>query len=119
MRRRPPPRSAQPTQRRQQTQRQATASSSRLYGRLQILGRRDEFLHLRRRAVLAHVLEPNAVDARILILVFDLVAAILDALRHRRQVVAASAKERNAVRQGGRIAQTADRGGEITRRSGA
>src|SRR5271156_5094247 len=100
------------------SQRQATghASSSRLYGRLQILGRRDEFFHFRRSAVLAHVFKPDAVDARVLILVFDLVAAVLDALRHRRQVVAAGAKERDAVRQGGRIAQAADRGGEITRR---
>src|ERR1700719_2872900 len=95
------------------SQRQATghASSSRLYGRLQILGRRDEFFHLRRGAVLAHVFEPDAVDARVLILVFDLVAAVLDALRYRRQVVAAGAEQRDAVRLRRPVAQPARRGG--------
>jgi hypothetical protein len=48
------------------------------YRRLHILRRRDEFLHLRRGAVLEHVFEPDAVHARVLILVFDPVAAFLD-----------------------------------------
>ena len=39
------------------------------------------FVHLRHSAVLAHLFEPKRVDARILILVFDLVAALLDAKR--------------------------------------
>src|SRR5262245_23210981 len=47
---------------------------------------RNELLHPRLRVVAAHVLEPQAVDARVLILVLDLVAALACALRHRRLV---------------------------------
>src|SRR5580658_6026899 len=57
---------------------------------LHILRRRDEFLHLGRRTVLAHLPEPDAMDPRVLILILDLVAALLDALRHCRLVLAAS-----------------------------
>src|ERR1041384_8249498 len=73
-------------------------------------------MYPRGRAVLAHVLEPDAVDARVLILVFDLVAAVPDAFRHCRRVAFAGAEQRDALRAHGRIAQAADRGGEIARR---
>src|SRR6185503_3423080 len=42
------------------------------------LGARKKLLHLRLDAVLAHLVEPDLVDARILVLVLDLVAAFLD-----------------------------------------
>src|SRR5215475_13437606 len=48
--------------------------------------RRDELFHPWHGIVLAHVLQPQAVDARILVLVLNLVAAVLEALRHRRRV---------------------------------
>src|SRR5215469_12451384 len=94
----------------------ANTPDSRASARFHFGRRRNVFFHARRRAVLPHLFEPDAVDARVLILVFDLIAAVLDAFRHRRRVAFAGAEERNALRAQGRIAQAADRGGEITRR---
>src|SRR6516162_10960399 len=92
------------------------APDSRASTRFHFGRRRNVFFHARRRAVLPHLFEPDAVDARVLILVFDLIAAVLDAFRHRRRVAFAGAEERNALRLHGRIAQAPDRAGEIARR---
>src|SRR5262249_23175729 len=58
-------------------------------------------------------------DARILVLVFDLTAALLHALRYARLVVLAGAEEGHTLRLPGRIAQPADGGGEIAGGLGA
>src|SRR5207247_4455909 len=76
----------------------------------------EPFLHSRLGAVLAHLLEPHRVNARILILVFDLVAALLDAGRDRAPGAGAGGAGRAALHGGQRIAQAADAGREIARR---
>src|SRR5262249_51215708 len=78
--------------------------------------RRKELLHLRLDAVLLHLVEPDAVDARILVLVLDLVAAFLDVGRHRTLLARLDAEQRAALRQREWVAQAADAGGEIARR---
>src|SRR5215467_5116779 len=77
---------------------------------------RKELLHARRDAVLVHLREPHRMDARILVLVFDLVAAFLDIGRHRALLAGLDAEERAAVLHRERIAQPADPGGKIARR---
>lgn len=57
------------------------APDSRASARFHFGRRRNVFFHARRRAVLPHLFEPDPVDARILILVFDLPAALLDGHR--------------------------------------
>src|SRR5262249_17646253 len=55
-------------------------------GRQELGRRRNELLHARLGVVPAHVVEPEAVDARVLVLVLDLVAAFLHALGDGRLV---------------------------------
>src|SRR5512142_1391744 len=78
--------------------------------------RREILLHLRLDAVLLHLVEPDPVDARILVLVLDLVAAFLDLDRDRALLARLDAEQRAALRQGERIAQAADPGREVARR---
>jgi hypothetical protein len=66
----------------------------RRLGRGPILG--EILLHARRDAVLFHLVEPDLVDALVLILVFDLVAALLDVERHRALLAGLDAYERAA-----------------------
>src|SRR5712672_2545327 len=80
------------------------------------LGLREILLHFRLDAVLGHFLEPDLVDARILVGVFDLVAAFLDVDRHRALLARLHAQERAPLRQGERIAQAADAGRQVARR---
>src|ERR1043166_679299 len=92
----------------------ASVCSLRHDGRPRV--RRKELLHPRLDAVLLHLVEPDAVDARVLVLVLDLVAAFLDVDRHRALLARLDAEQRAALRQRERIAQAADAGGEIARR---
>src|ERR1700730_11309937 len=77
---------------------------------------REGLLHPRRHAALAHLFEPDRVDAFVLVLVFDLVAALLDVERHRALVAGLDTHQRAALLHSERIAQAADAGGEIARR---
>src|ERR1700730_10361585 len=77
---------------------------------------RKILLHARRDAVPAHLLEPDRMDAQVLLLVFDLVAAFLDIDRYGALLARLDAEERAALPHGERIAQSADSSGKIARR---
>src|SRR5499427_1442868 len=77
---------------------------------------RKKLLHPRRNAIPSHLVEPERVDARILVLVFDLVAALLDVERHRALLAGLDAEERAPLLHCERITQSADPGGEVARR---
>src|SRR5262249_51283966 len=66
-----------------------------------------ELAHAGRHAVLGELLEIDRVDARVLVLVFDLAAAVLDADVH--------AHEHPTFISGERVAEAAEGDGEITR----
>ena len=70
----------------------------------------DEFAHRRLHAVPAQLIEIDGVDARVLVLVLDLTAAVLDAHVH--------AHEHPALVGGEGITQAAEGDGEIARRIG-
>src|SRR5262249_46026648 len=70
----------------------------------------DELGHAGRHAVLAQLLEINSVDARVLVLVFDLAAAVLDAHVHPQ--------EDTALVGGEGVAQAAEGDGVVARGSG-
>src|SRR5262245_10826223 len=92
-----------------------TTSGPSLFGRrgLEKFGRRrDELLHARHGIVPAHVFEQQPVDARILVLVLDLIAPILEALGDCRRVALLGAEQRHPVGRRRRVTQAAPRGGE-------
>src|SRR6185312_4982075 len=74
------------------------------------------FLHLGRAAVLAHLVEPHRVDTRILILVVDLVAALLDAQRDGRLGGSIRRARGAPLDRRQRITQRADASREVARR---
>src|SRR5215831_16959667 len=76
---------------------------------------RKILLHSRHNAVLPHLVEPERVDALVLVLVFDLIAALLDVERHRGLLAGFCAKQRTPVLERERIAQPPDAGREIAR----
>src|SRR5689334_17825867 len=75
--------------------------------------RRKVLVHFRLCPVLAHFFEPESMDPRILVLVLDLVAALLDACRDRALDARCGRARRAPLRRGERVPQAANAGRQI------